>query len=277
MLARLHLGGALAAVVRDACGAHIGNAPAGSFGAATPVQFLGEHDVAFVQPADLLVDFAAGDQRAALHPVHLEGAIVGQVGCVEMVEQAARRISLQPGALEEGGQRGGEAAARGLGGAVGVEHARPGDTHLGVRVQVGCQRGQRVVVDDRVGVQQQQMTPARASQGQVVAAREADVLALGEQMHPGESLRDQRGRAVRAGRVHDDDLDTRPAIVERVAGGGDARHRAGGDALQAGGEQVAHVPRDDEDGEVYGGGRVLGQGSVSSGIGSMLSRARAGP
>src|SRR5690606_25518405 len=62
MAASHNLFGTFAAVMNDFGCAQISYAPTCVFGSATPIQFFGEHDVAFVEAADLFVDFVPRHQ-----------------------------------------------------------------------------------------------------------------------------------------------------------------------------------------------------------------------
>src|SRR5690606_20725013 len=108
--------------------------------------------------------------------------------------------------------------------------------HVRMGVEIGHQGGEGVAENFGVGIEQEDVAPARPGQPQVIAGGEADVLRAGDQLDPGELGGDHFRAAVGGGAIDDDDLQGEIA-ASPVDGG------------EAGAQQVAHVPANDDDRE----------------------------
>ena len=288
-VAEVALLGALALVVDDLGGRRVVDPPARLLDPVAPVEVLPVHEEGLVEQA---CGLRAWGVRRALWPLascllprkdrvlsHHHARARERVDLADLVEREVRQVvAAEGGALGEElaqardaveGDRGRREGAAALGreGAVRVEDAAADCARLGVVVHEGDHRAERVLLEDRVRVEDQHVAPRRLADGLIVGRREAHVLLVCDQPHVREALADHLRRAVRRVVVDDERLDRQPRArlldrPERLL------------------QELPHVVRHDDDGHVDGVRRGLEAGrggvhqvqSMRSGAGRLSQR-----
>ena len=147
-----------AADVRDARLGHLPDRPAGPPDAVAPVHLLRIHKELLVHPADLLDHRSARQNTGAERVVDREGraAALLRVAAVPpgAVEPARQRLAGRE-EVEQGHHKRREAERRRLDRAVGVQQPRTGRSDARVRLGEGDQLLDRAGVDDRIGIEEQ--------------------------------------------------------------------------------------------------------------------------
>ena len=197
--------GAGAGEVRDACGGGEGDFVAGVFHAELPVGFLGVHEEAFVEAADLLEHFPAEQHARADEPIDVAEGVVIPAAVVAQ-RFVAREERAYPGVFEPGAGGGREFETGELQGAVGVKEFWADEGDFGVGFEFFDEGGDCAGLGESVGVQKQKIFSGGDSHGLVVRRAEAFVVLVGDDVDLGELLLDGIDGAIVGGVVDDEDF-----------------------------------------------------------------------